>query len=62
MIPITHVLKRGWIPLVLVVVPAVCGLAVDRLHGIVGSGDPDSMRQDGRDFPNAKSISAGRPR
>ncbi|WP_082279285.1 MmpS family transport accessory protein [Mycobacterium colombiense] len=62
MIPITHVLNRGWIPLVPVVVLAVCGLAVDRLHGIFGSEDPASMRHDWCDYPNAKAISAGRPR
>jgi Mycobacterium membrane protein len=39
-IPIARVLKQAWIPLVLVAVLAVCGLAVDRLHGIFGSGDP----------------------
>ena len=39
MIHITQALKRAWIPLVLVVVVALCGLAVDRLYGIFGSGD-----------------------
>ncbi len=32
-------LKRGWIPLVLVVVVAVSGLTVSRLHRIFGSQD-----------------------
>ena len=35
----TRVLKRIWIPLVLVVVLAVAGLAVSRLHKIFGSQD-----------------------
>ena len=36
---ITRALKRAWIPLVLVVVLAVSGLVVSRLHKIFGSGD-----------------------
>lgn len=36
-IPITRVLKRAWIPLVLTVVLAASGYIVDRLHGIFGS-------------------------
>jgi Mycobacterium membrane protein len=36
-ISITAALKRAWIPLVLIVVLAVSGLVVDRLHGIFGS-------------------------
>ncbi len=36
---ITRALKRAWIPLVLVVVLAVSGLVVSRLHKIFGSAD-----------------------
>jgi hypothetical protein len=36
-IPITRVLKRVWIPLVLTVVLAASGYMVYRLHGIIGS-------------------------
>ena len=36
-IPITRVLKRAWIPLVLTVVLAASGYMVYRLHGIFGS-------------------------
>jgi hypothetical protein len=35
--PITRILKRAWIPLVLSAVLAVAGLVVVRLHGIFGS-------------------------
>jgi hypothetical protein len=35
----TSVLKRGWIPLVLVVVLAVSGLVVGRLHKVFASQD-----------------------
>ena len=35
----TRLIKRAWIPLVLVVVLAVSGLAVSRLHKIFGSED-----------------------
>jgi Mycobacterium membrane protein len=38
-IPVTRVLKRAWIPLVLVVVFAVSGLGVVRLHKIFASQD-----------------------
>jgi hypothetical protein len=38
-IPMTGVLKRAWIPLVLVVVLAVSGLGVVRLHKIFASQD-----------------------
>ena len=38
-VPITHVVKRAWIPLVLVVVLAVSGLIVMRLHKVFGSQD-----------------------
>jgi Mycobacterium membrane protein len=38
-IPVTRVLKRAWIPLVLVVVFAVAGLGVVRLHKIFASQD-----------------------
>jgi Mycobacterium membrane protein len=38
-IPMTRVLKRAWIPLVLVVVLAVSGLGVVRLHKIFASQD-----------------------
>ena len=42
-IPITRVLKRAWIPLVLTVVLAASGYIVDRLHGTFGSqADPGS--------------------
>ena len=37
MIPITRVLRRAWIPLVLTVVLAASGYMVYRLHGIFGS-------------------------
>jgi Mycobacterium membrane protein len=36
---ITRALKRAWIPVVLVVVLAVSGLVVSRLHKIFGSAD-----------------------
>ena len=36
---ITRAVKRAWIPLVLVVVLAVSGLVVSRLHRIFGSAD-----------------------
>jgi hypothetical protein len=36
---ITRALRRAWIPLVLVVVLAVSGLVVSRLHKIFGSAD-----------------------
>src|SRR5208283_3530649 len=36
---VTRALKRAWIPLVLVVVLAVSGLVVSRLHKIFGSQD-----------------------
>jgi len=35
--PVTRIVKRAWIPLVLVVVLAVSGLMVMRLHKIFGS-------------------------
>ena len=35
----TGVVKRAWIPLVLVVVLAVSGLMVSRLHKVFGSQD-----------------------
>ena len=38
-ISVTRMLKRAWIPLVLVVVLAVSGLVVSRLHKIFGSQD-----------------------
>jgi hypothetical protein len=38
-IPVSGVVKRTWIPLVLVVVLAVSGLMVSRLHKIFGSQD-----------------------
>jgi hypothetical protein len=38
-VPITRAVKRAWIPLVLVVVLAVSGLVVSRLHKIFGSQD-----------------------
>lgn len=38
-IPMTHIVKRLWIPLVLVVVLAVSGLVVSRLHKIFASED-----------------------
>ncbi|HWF69565.1 MAG TPA: MmpS family transport accessory protein, partial [Mycobacterium sp.] len=38
-IPVTGVVGRVWIPLVLVVVLAVSGLIVDRLHKVFGSQD-----------------------
>ena len=38
-IPVTAVMKRLWIPLVLVVVFAVSGLIVVRLHKIFASQD-----------------------
>ena len=38
-IPLTRLGKRAWIPLVLVVVPAVSGLIVVRLHKIFASED-----------------------
>ena len=38
-IPVTRMLKRAWIPLVLVVVLAVSGLIVSRLHKIFASQD-----------------------
>ena len=38
-IPVTRVLKRAWIPLVFVVVFAVSGLGVVRLHKIFASQD-----------------------
>jgi hypothetical protein len=38
-IPVTRVAKRAWIPLVLVVVLAVSGLVVVRLHKVFGSQD-----------------------
>jgi hypothetical protein len=38
-IPFTNVIKRAWIPLVLVVVLADSGLIVSRLHKIFGSQD-----------------------
>lgn len=36
-IPVTSVLKRAWIPLLMVVVLAISGLVVSRLHKIFGS-------------------------
>ena len=33
----THLVKRGWIPMVMVVVVAVAALTVVRLHGVFGS-------------------------
>jgi hypothetical protein len=36
-IPVTRMARRAWIPLVLVVVLAISGLMVMRLHGIFGS-------------------------
>ena len=36
-ISITSLLRRGWIPLVAVLVVAVAGLGIYRLHGIFGS-------------------------
>jgi hypothetical protein len=41
-IPITGVAARAWIPLVLVVVLAVSGLVVMRLHKVFGSQDLNS--------------------
>lgn len=38
-IPVTSVLKRAWIPLLMVVVLAISGLVVSRLHKIFGSED-----------------------
>ncbi|MGA3253634.1 MAG: MmpS family transport accessory protein [Mycobacterium sp.] len=38
-IPITRVVKRAWIPLVLIVVLSVSALGVTRLHKIFGSQD-----------------------
>jgi hypothetical protein len=38
-IPVTGVAARAWIPLVLVVVLAVSGLIVERLHKVFGSQD-----------------------
>ncbi|BBX97207.1 MmpS family transport accessory protein [Mycobacterium lacus] len=38
-VPITRAVRRVWIPLVLVVVLAVSGLVVSRLHKIFGSAD-----------------------
>ena len=38
-ISIGGLLKRGWIPLLLVVVLSVSGLAVTRLHKVFGSQD-----------------------
>ncbi|OBK49049.1 MmpS family transport accessory protein [Mycobacterium kubicae] len=38
-VPIGRVLKKGWIPLLLVVVLAISGLVVSRLHKIFGSQD-----------------------
>ena len=38
-IPVTGVAARAWIPLVLVVVLAVSGLIVMRLHKVFGSQD-----------------------
>jgi Mycobacterium membrane protein len=45
MIPTACVLKRAWIPLVLVVVLTVSGLVTVRLHEIFGS--QDLARSDG---------------
>jgi hypothetical protein len=36
---VTRMAKRGWIPLILIVVLAVSGLVVSRLHRIFGSQD-----------------------
>ena len=38
-IPVTRIVKRLWIPLVLVVVLAVSGLVVSRLHKMFASQD-----------------------
>ena len=38
-IPVTRVVKRAWIPLVLIVVLSVSALGVTRLHKIFGSQD-----------------------
>lgn len=38
-IPAGHVLKRAWIPLLLIVVLAVSGLVVSRLHKMFASAD-----------------------
>jgi Mycobacterium membrane protein len=38
-ISISGLLKRGWIPLLLVVVLSISGLAVTRLHKVFGSED-----------------------
>ena len=38
-IPITRVVKRAWIPLVLIVVLSISALGVTRLHKIFGSQD-----------------------
>jgi hypothetical protein len=38
-VPITRAVKRAWIPLVLVVVLALSGLVVSRLHKIFGSAN-----------------------
>lgn len=51
-----HVLKRGWMPLVAVVVVAVSGFAVYRLQGIFGSPDDSPANE----MPNA--IVAFRPK
>jgi Mycobacterium membrane protein len=41
-ISISGLLKRGWIPLLLVVVLSISGLAVTRLHKVFGSEDPNA--------------------
>ena len=46
-IPATRVAKRAWIPLVLVVVLAVSGLIVMRLHKVFGSQDLNAAAEAG---------------
>jgi hypothetical protein len=58
-IPVTSILKRVWIPLLIVAVVAVVGFSVYRLHGIFGVGPRppavSAMSDDAKPF-NPKQV------